>query len=467
MCTAQGQTFDIDTLLYNGSINNRINYVILGDGYLQSQLPSFVQDAQKLTDDLFKKRPYQEYKNYFNIFCISVPSNEEGAADDPQDLIDNYFGSTFNYNGIRRLLYPMRTSRIIQVLSNHFPAYDQVILLVNDAEYGGAGGWLATASTHEQSNKIAIHELGHSFAGLADEYWAGPQFARETHNMTQETSPQEVRWKNWMGDAGIGIIAHSDDPSWKKPHNNCKMRSLGKSFCAVCRERFIRVFHQSVNIIDQYSPSINDAIKEDMDFSVELLTPQPNTLKSFWHLNGLPVDSNTNKVNISDLALRNGQNTLKYQVYDSTSYDRSSTVYVSSVIWNLSTSVEFPRGCCPAKTLENRDEVGEEDYIEEEEPEEPVVTSIEEVAQNTLALQVFPNPTQQHFNIIYTLQRPSDVTLSLFDQKGHFIEEVSFKAKQAGEHQYTIDMLNYTAGVYFIQFESAHFSEIMRIVKTP
>ena len=94
---ASAQVFKLDTLRYNGESETRINFVILSDGYLKSQLPEFIEDATDFTRSLLNTRPFNHYENYFNVFAISVPSNEEGAARDPSNLIDNYFGSTFNF----------------------------------------------------------------------------------------------------------------------------------------------------------------------------------------------------------------------------------------------------------------------------------------------------------------------------------------------------------------------------------
>jgi hypothetical protein len=74
------------------------------------------------------------------VFAIKVPSNVSGAADNPNQLIDNYFGSTYNYSGIERLLVPVHSAQIVNVLASQLPESDQVILIVNDTRYGGSGG---------------------------------------------------------------------------------------------------------------------------------------------------------------------------------------------------------------------------------------------------------------------------------------------------------------------------------------
>ena len=218
------QKFDVDTVSMKGTIDDCINIVFLPDGYQEEELDKFSDDVDWMIDALFGKEPYPEYRDYFNCFAIQVPSEESGAANDPDSLINNYFGSCFNNSGIWRLVVPRRSSKVQSVLQDNFPQYDQVVVVVNDSRYGGSGGWMATSTTHSNGPEICIHEIGHSFAGLSDEYWAGAGYARENINMTQETDPSVVRWKDWMGFRSVGIYSHSEDPSWKRPHQNCEMR---------------------------------------------------------------------------------------------------------------------------------------------------------------------------------------------------------------------------------------------------
>src|SRR5690625_2046501 len=107
-------------------------------------------------------------------------------------------------------------------------------------------------SKHESANQILIHELGHSFSGLADEYWFAP--TGERPNKTQDNNPQTNRWRNWIGTENVGIYPFDEDPSWYRPHQNCLMRSLGNSFCAVCTEATIERIHQLQDPIESFSP---------------------------------------------------------------------------------------------------------------------------------------------------------------------------------------------------------------------
>jgi len=204
------QTYRVDTILYQGDMEYPINLVMLGDGFLESDLQVFRDSAELYINALFTVDPFIKFKSFFNAFTISVPSTVQGAATDPANLIDNYFGSTFGYAGIERLLVPTNNTAITNVLANNLPEYDQVFMLVNSTTYGGSGGWVATASLNEDSKEIALHELGHSFADLADEYWAGAQYAGEAINMTQETNLDILKWRNWHGDNGIGLYSHAE-----------------------------------------------------------------------------------------------------------------------------------------------------------------------------------------------------------------------------------------------------------------
>lgn len=252
--TVFGQLFPIETIRYKGSPDKMVNLVIMGDGYTASQQDDFIRDARNNVEGLFEQEPWKSKADLFNVFAIQVVSNIQGAANSPSQPIDNFFGSSFNTSGIERLLYPTRINRVVSVLSNNIPFYDIGIIMVNDTRYGGAGGAFATFSTHPSALEIMIHELGHTFTRLSDEYWAGEQFARETPNMTKDNNPATNRWRNFLSNEGIGIFAHMESPTWYRPHNNCKMRFLGRDFCTVCMDQLQRKIEALTNSTTLLSP---------------------------------------------------------------------------------------------------------------------------------------------------------------------------------------------------------------------
>ncbi|HRG51269.1 MAG TPA: M64 family metallopeptidase [Bacteroidia bacterium] len=295
------QTYKIDTLQYKGDINKYINVVILGDGYTSTEQNLFKTDAANYVNTfMFSQTPYKEYKNYFNVFLIEVPSPESGikhprtasdcpaAGNHPQSNPNNYFGTTFDLAGIHRLVSPNET-KVANVLSANFPNYDQVYIIGNSSQYGGAGGQFATFTTNGSSGEIGLHEGGHSFGALADEYWAGAQYAMEKPNMTKETSPTLVKWKNWMNVNGIGINSHSTDPSWKKPRNGeCKMEILGKPFCSVCSETIVEKIHSLVKPVYEKTPiqSTVSISNQLANFSILYMLPISNTMSTRWVVDG-------------------------------------------------------------------------------------------------------------------------------------------------------------------------------------
>ena len=140
--SARTQVFDVDTLVYNGSEDSRINIVVLSEGYQSTEFGQFTAHAQALVNTLFATDPYTQYADHFNVFIVKVPSVQSGAdhpgtATDqsepahPVAMVNTYFGSTFDYNGIHRLLFTTNISAVLSVLATNTPWYDAAVVLVN------------------------------------------------------------------------------------------------------------------------------------------------------------------------------------------------------------------------------------------------------------------------------------------------------------------------------------------------
>lgn len=346
------QVFPVETVLDNGLATKRIKYVFLSDGYLSSELPTFVTQVNAFKDNVFTQTPFKEYKNFFNFYAIKVPSTESGckhpatASDEsssggqPVSNPTTYFNSTFDYANIHRLVVPQNNSAIATVMANNFPSYNQIFIFANSTYYGGSGGTYATSTVNTSANEIAIHEIGHSFAGLADEYAIGGQGERP--NRTTVTNPATVKWKNWIGTNSIGIYPVGVE-GWQRPHQNCKMQFLGVSFCSVCKEAFVNKIYQLVTPIYDYTPASSTvSVNNTTTFSATLTQPIPNTLKSDWKLNGTSIATNVSTVNITPAQLNTGTNTLTLYVTDETTLSRSylpNTGYVFSQSWTISKTV--------------------------------------------------------------------------------------------------------------------------------
>lgn len=418
------QVFDVDTIQYNGSSDTLINVVFLGDGYTADQLDKFVTDAKNTSEVLFTEVPFANYKNYFNVFLIKVPSNVTGAAADPDSLIDNYFGSTYNaYFDIERLLVPMRSSKISNVLAHNFPNYDQVLMIVNDNKYGGSGGWVATFSTNSSAFEICLHELGHSFSKLADEYWAGEQYSREAINMTQQTDTSLVKWKNWYGDFEIGLFPHSESPEWYRPHQNCKMRYLGRDFCAVCRQGIIEKVYSLVSPLISYSPNSPELVPLEfpVSFELELIEPDPNSLKMEWYLNGQNLNTNSDSLILEGKALHAGKNNLSVTVEDTTTMlraDESQTIQLTTINWGIENNITG------LKELQ---------YI-----------------SNKMELSIYPNPFAERLHISIDQTELKEIKIDLVDISGR----VRHKQALSTSGVNTLTTSNLEAGNYILRIYS-------------
>ncbi len=429
------QTYRVDTILYQGDMEYPINLVMLGDGFLESDLQVFRDSAELYINGLFTVDPFIKFKSFFNAFAISVPSNVQGAATDPANLIDNYFGSTFGYAGIERLLVPTNNTAISNVLANNLPEYDQVFMLVNSTTYGGSGGWVATASLNEDSKEIALHELGHSFADLADEYWAGAQYAGEAINMTQETNLDILKWRNWHGDNGIGLYSHAESPSWYRPHQNCLMRYLEVPFCAVCREGVIETIYAQASPFRSYEPGITtfELSTDSVVFKLDLNHPEPTSLERIWYLNDVMIANNVDSITLRASELNQGLNTVMASVTDTSYWIRpydDETYHKTEVEWNVS-----------GGTLSS----GEEIKI-----------------LNHSAISIYPNPADDYLFVKILEEGNGEATIELYDSQGRQIQ--SHIDKYPGTH--TLEMSELKAGIYMVRISlDGKYLSSRRIIK--
>ena len=347
LCTSQ--VFETYMLRDNGPSDRRINMVIMGDGYAASDQNKFETDAASLINYLFTIPPFSNYENYFNVYAIKVISPESGVkhpgtATDVQEPVfpvsdpNNYMGTTFDFQNIHRCIYTPNTNITTAILAANVPFFDSAFVVVNSPEYGGCAGQYAYFSAHSDADEILVHELGHSFSGLADEYWFAP--TGESPNKTQDNNPATNRWKNWLGTNGVGIYPFPENTSWYRPHQSCIMRYLGQPFCAVCSETTIEKVHSLQGPVDTYSPTETTIVLEtgSVDFEVDLILPNPNTLDFEWRLNNVVIDDENQLVTIDVDDLNPGANTLNFTVTDNTAKvrtDNHETVHFDVVSWQI------------------------------------------------------------------------------------------------------------------------------------
>ncbi len=338
-------------ILTNGPTAERINVVFLAEGYLQSQTNQFTADAIKVMNSILRTPPLDGYSNHFNGFSIFVPSNETGSDHPSRGVAsDTYFNSSYDSYGRAWLItippndhdpnYANGQGKVDALLQSLMPEYDLRVLIVNDAEYGGAGGEILVTSLAPSSLEVAVHELGHTFAGLGDEYdSANPAFPdTEEPNTTRETNRTQVKWRDWIlpdtpvptpettsYSSVVGLFegAHYHPTGWFRPKLDCKMNHLGVPFCEVCSEGLVKAVYERVRPIQTTSPPTNAIITlastQTVTLGVDLLEPAGHKLNLQWLANGVPVPGATqDALTLPASALASGTNSVQVEVTDPT-----------------------------------------------------------------------------------------------------------------------------------------------------
>ncbi len=354
----------------NGPDSNRLNIVVFGDGYIAGQEDFFRLDVQSFIGDMFSTPPFYQYESYFNVYAIFVPSNEAGS-DHPSSGIyrDTYFSSTYDSYGITRLItippndydsdYNHGEGRIFDLLATYKPDYDILILLVNDTQYGGSGGILAISSLNSSSSDVTMHELGHSFGGLADEYedYTPGYSGYESPNTTAETVRELIKWTDWIepstpiptpeNTSYIGIVglfegACYETYGWYRPMFFCKMRETTRQFCSVCREELVKAEYAMLSPIDSVSPvqsTLELLPTETMTFTAQPLVPPGHELGVQWYLDGTPiVGATATDYELDGAVLSNPSYVLEARVFDTTSLVKNDPAGLLTDAWSWTVS---------------------------------------------------------------------------------------------------------------------------------
>lgn len=280
MSETDGYVVRTSKIVDHGPDKDRWNLVILGDGYQANELTKYETDVQNFWTAFRTTPPFDELLDAINVHRVYVVSTERGA-DEPSDCKGGtgatkrtYFDATFCDT-----LLTVNASLTKSVAKTQVPDWRQVLVIVNSSRYGGSGDPhtnIATCSTDPRASHIAIHELGHSAFGLADEYDSNTSgsFGDNDHapmaelpqpNVTLDThATNKKTWKDLIapttplpsdchkgckgstcvppatppppGVVGTYEGAYGSDCNIYRPFPDCYMRTLGSPFCPVCMD---------------------------------------------------------------------------------------------------------------------------------------------------------------------------------------------------------------------------------------
>jgi len=161
-----------ETLQQAADTNRCIHIAYIAEGYQEQEMPTFLEDAHAAMDALFAHEPFKSMRNRFQITAVKAPSKESGTSEPAKGIWKNTaLHSHFDTFYSDRYLTTLNLKELHDWLAG--TPYEHIIVLVNTDKYGGGGilnSYNLSMTHHEQFRPVVVHEFGHSFAGLGDEY---------------------------------------------------------------------------------------------------------------------------------------------------------------------------------------------------------------------------------------------------------------------------------------------------------
>ena len=358
-----------------GDSSNRIDLVIVSEGYTASEMGKFTQDVNAVHAGLFSEDPFLEYARYFNVWRVEVPSNESGAdhpAQTPPLMRDTAFDASFS-DRTGRLIY-VNERKVFRAVGGLPPvARDSVAVLVNDSQPGGGAGRIAVVTTGYQVDSlvdVVLHELGHALANLADEYvdsslvtpaQCNANFPNLNEppqvNITRETNPSAIKWRHWIDSATPIPTTTSPETTFSegvpglyegggycaegifRPTRYSKMRNSGAPWKQINTEQWVRVFYDYVSPIDAWTPSTTQLTLlhgQSQTFAVTLMSPATHEIQMGWSVDGAPMGSGSSFL-LDTTALTVGDHVVTAGASDGTPMVRNDPFQVLSAqqIWTV------------------------------------------------------------------------------------------------------------------------------------
>ncbi len=266
---------DKSVKIYNshigGNPHTSLDVVILGDGYTSKEENKFRKDLKKYSDLLIAQEPFKSNKKKINIYGVLKPSEESGIDEPGANIYKNTaLGTTFYSLGSERYVLTEENKKMRDIAA-HVP-YDAVYIMCNSARYGGGGiyNFYCTFSADNQfSPYIFLHEFGHSFGGLADEYYTSDVAYNEFYpagqepvepNITRLLDKNNLKWKNLIT-PGIEIPTPWEKDNYDKMDYawQSERREMNKNIAELKRKR------ESQSIIEKAQNEYNmkDKIHSD------------------------------------------------------------------------------------------------------------------------------------------------------------------------------------------------------------
>lgn len=254
-------------LLHNDSPEKCIDVAILAEGYTLQEMQTFYEDAEIACKSIFDHEPFKSMKKRFNVVTVASPSTDSGVSVPRlNEWKHTAFGSHFSTFYSDRYLTTSRVKAIHDALAG-IP-YEHIIILANTEEYGGGGiynSYTLTTAHHPMFRPVVVHEFGHSFGGLADEYFYDNDVMTDTYPLDIEPWEQNIstqvdfaaKWKDMLSEntpvptpaevsenypTGVYEGGGYSAKGIFRPAENCRMRTNEyPAFCPVCQRALRRI----------------------------------------------------------------------------------------------------------------------------------------------------------------------------------------------------------------------------------
>lgn len=156
----------------NGDVSECVDIAIVAEGYTATEMDKFYRDSQRAADAIFSHEPFKSMKHRFNVVAVGAVSNESGPSEPGRGIWhDTVLRSHYDTFYSDRYLTTSAVHKLFDLLSG--VPFEHIIVLINTPRYGGGGiynQWMCSSSDHATFKQVLVHEFGHSYAGLADEY---------------------------------------------------------------------------------------------------------------------------------------------------------------------------------------------------------------------------------------------------------------------------------------------------------
>ncbi|GAB4364117.1 MAG: hypothetical protein Kow0042_02500 [Calditrichia bacterium] len=232
----------IRPLQQKGDPHEKVDVAFIAEGYTVSEKEQFEKDARAFRDVLFSVEPFKSHRSEFNIYAVFYPSAESGVDEPRRGSFKNtLINASFNALDLDRYLLT-EDNRTMRNVASGVP-YDALVILVNTERYGGGGiynHYAICTARNRWSENVFLHEFGHSFAGLADEYYTSDVAYSEFYppgteptepNITAYLSPSFLKWEKFIS-SGIDIPT-----DW----NKAQYDSLNLQISQISREKRERI----------------------------------------------------------------------------------------------------------------------------------------------------------------------------------------------------------------------------------